>query len=308
MFLVPKPPIIFVYLSIRIAYEPQHFKFGQDGYLYRPWFTLFNALHIFAYRPNSSFILANLGLIPSQINLGDITKKLLAYSIIGLGFGIHLDVAINATKQGLPLIVGSIFSTLILGYIITRALKLDTKTGHLISAGTSICGGSAIAAVAPAINAKNDQIAIALASIFVLNSIALFLFPTLGHLLNMSQHDFGVWCAIAIHDTSSVVGASSAYGSEALVTATTIKLARALWIVPVALISAIAFGGNKKKITIPFFIVFYCLAIVFAHFVPQGEPIYHGIFEFAKRTLVLCLFFIGGGITIAKMKQPALNL
>lgn len=202
------------------------------------------------------FTLASLGLVPTNVDLGSLTKKLLSYSIIGLGFGINLQTAISVSIDNLPLILGSIIFTLLLGLLLTKVLKFDAKTGHLISAGTAICGGSAIAAVAPAINAKSDQTAVALATIFILNSIALFLFPALGHLLSMSQYDFGVWSAIAIHDTSSVVGAASAYGEEALITATTIKLARALWIIPLALISAMAFGGDKKRITIPYFIVF----------------------------------------------------
>ncbi|RTR27926.1 YeiH family protein [Shewanella atlantica] len=248
------------------------------------------------------FTLASLGLIPNEIDLGKITKRLLSYSIIGLGFGIQLQTAISASLQNLPLILGSIIFTLLLGFILTRALRFDTKTGHLISAGTAICGGSAIAAVAPAINAKSEQSAIALATVFILNSVALFLFPALGHLFSMSQYDFGVWSAIAIHDTSSVVGAASAYGEEALTTATTIKLARALWIIPIALLSAMAFGGDKKRITIPYFIGFYCLAIAIAHWLPQGQAVYEVLFELSKRVLVLCLFLIGAGITVRKMR------
>ncbi|WP_157582319.1 YeiH family protein [Shewanella woodyi] len=253
------------------------------------------------------FTLASLGLVPAHLDLATLTKKLLSYSIIGLGFGIHLQTAISVSLANLPLILGSIVFTLILGAVLTKALKFDTKTGHLISAGTAICGGSAIAAVSPAINAKSDQTAIALATIFILNSIALFLFPTLGHLLSMSQYDFGVWSAIAIHDTSSVVGAASAYGEEALVTATTIKLARALWIIPIALISAIIFGGDKKRITIPYFIGFYCLAIAIAHFFPQGEAAFEVIFALSKRVLVLCLFLIGAGITVKKMRAAGVK-
>jgi len=248
------------------------------------------------------FTLASIGLVPENIDLGKWTKKLLAYSIVGLGFGINLPEAIEASSSNLGLIVGSIFFTLILGYGLTRLMGLESKTGHLISCGTAICGGSAIAAVAPAINAKNDQIAVSLACVFLLNSIALFVFPTIGHALQLSQYDFGVWSAIAIHDTSSVVGAASAYGDEALKTATTVKLARALWIIPVALLSAIAFGGDKSKITIPFFIIFYCVAILVAYFVPQGQPLYSLLFSVSKQVLVLCLFLIGAAITVKKMR------
>ncbi|MEJ2765870.1 putative sulfate exporter family transporter [Photobacterium sp. MCCC 1A19761] len=256
------------------------------------------------------FILASLGLVPTQFNLAALTKKLLSYSIIGLGFGIHLDQAIEASQQGLGLVVGSIFCTLGIGYLLTKLLRIEKKTGHLIAAGTAICGGSAIAAVAPAINARDDQTSLALATVFVLNSVALFLFPALGHLMEMSQHAFGTWAAIAIHDTSSVVGAAGAYGDEALKTATTLKLARALWIIPIAFLSALLFKGDSKKIGIPFFIVFYCAAILFAHWVPDLQPLYDQIFMVSKRVLVVCLFLIGSGITVQKLRaagfQPLL--
>ncbi len=248
------------------------------------------------------FTLASLGWVPVQWNIAALTKKLLSYSIIGLGFGINVTTAIEASTHNFGLIVGSIFFTLGLGFILTRALKFDHVTGHLIASGTAICGGSAIAAVAPAINAKNDQTATALACVFVLISVALFLFPAIGHLLNMSQYDFGVWSAIAIHDTSSVVGAASAYGDEALKIATTIKLSRALWIIPIALVSAMIFGGNKRKINLPYFIGFYCLAIAVAHWLPQFNAVYDTLFMLSKRALVVCLFLIGAGITVQKMR------
>ncbi|MGL6122239.1 MAG: YeiH family protein [Shewanella sp.] len=248
------------------------------------------------------FTLASLGWVPAHWNIAALTKKLLSYSIVGLGFGINLTAAIEVSTHNAGLIIGSIVFTLILGFVLTRALKFDPVTGHLIASGTAICGGSAIAAVAPAINARNDQTATALACVFVLNSIALFLFPALGHFFNMSQYDFGVWSAIAIHDTSSVVGAASAYGDEALTTATTIKLARAMWIIPIALISAMLFGGDKRKLNLPYFIGFYCLAIAVAHWLPQFHAVYDTLFMMSKRALVLCLFLIGAGITVQKMR------
>ena len=253
------------------------------------------------------FMLVTLGLVPEQLNINLLTKKLLSYSIIGLGFGINLEQAISASREGIGLIITSIFCTLMLGWILTRVLRIDQKTGHLIASGTAICGGSAIAAVAPAINARSDQTSLALATVFVLNSVALFIFPFIGHLLDMSQHAFGVWSAIAIHDTSSVVGAASAYGEEALLTATTLKLARALWIIPVAFISALLFKGEKKKITVPFFILFYCLAIVIAHLLPGFSSLYQGIFTVSKQTLVLCLFLIGSGITFRKIREAGIK-
>ncbi|MDF4805168.1 putative sulfate exporter family transporter, partial [Vibrio parahaemolyticus] len=212
------------------------------------------------------------------------------------------------TSDGIGLIIATIVGTLVIGSLIAKVIKLETTTAYLISSGTAICGGSAIAAVAPAIRAKDEQIGLALATVFVLNSLALFIFPVIGHALNLDQHTFGTWAAIAIHDTSSVVGAASAYGEEALTTATTLKLARALWIIPVALISAVIFSrGNKengsKKLVIPYFIFWYCAAIAFSDFFPQLEVVYHGIFTIAKQALVVCLFLIGCSISISKLKS-----
>ncbi|MFA0412609.1 YeiH family protein [Vibrio renipiscarius] len=248
------------------------------------------------------FLLASFGLVPSHVNLAKITKKLLAYSIVGLGFGIHFEEAVAVTSDGIGIIITTIVSTLVVGWWLAKFLKLDKKLGYLISAGTAICGGSAIAAVSPAIQAEDEEIGLALATVFVLNSIALFIFPVIGHALNLDQHTFGTWAAIAIHDTSSVVGAASAYGEEALTTATTLKLARALWIIPVAFVSAFIFRNDSKKITIPFFILFYCLAIGISDALPQFEAIYSIIFDVAKRALVVCLFLIGCGISVNKLK------
>ncbi|CAM2804094.1 UPF0324 membrane protein SO_4708 [Vibrio mytili] len=253
------------------------------------------------------FLLTSFGFVPQELPLGSITKKLLSYSIIGLGFGINFQQALAVTSDGIGLIIATILGTLIIGSVIAKVIKLETTTAYLISSGTAICGGSAIAAVAPAIKAKDEQIALALATVFVLNSLALFIFPVIGHALNLDQHTFGTWAAIAIHDTSSVVGAASAYGEEALTTATTLKLARALWIIPVALVSAIIFSrGNKesgkKKLVIPYFIFWYCAAIAFSDFFPQFEIAYDSIFMIAKKSLVICLFLIGCSISIGKLK------
>ncbi len=254
------------------------------------------------------FLLASFRLVPTELSIASFTKKLLSYSIIGLGFGINFEQALSVTSDGIGLIIATIVGTLVIGSLIAKVIKLETTTAYLISSGTAICGGSAIAAVAPAIRAKDEQIGLALATVFVLNSLALFIFPVIGHALNLDQHTFGTWAAIAIHDTSSVVGAASAYGEEALTTATTLKLARALWIIPVALISAVIFSrGNKengsKKLVIPYFIFWYCAAIAFSDFFPQLEVVYHGIFTIAKQALVVCLFLIGCSISISKLKS-----
>ncbi|WED22630.1 putative sulfate exporter family transporter [Vibrio sp. JC009] len=248
------------------------------------------------------FMLSSLGLVPGDIPIGKITKKLLAWSIIGLGFGIHFQEALAVTGSGIGLIIATIFGTLITGSLVSKRIGLERRTGYLISAGTSICGGSAIAAVSPAIKANEEQTGLALATVFVLNSVALFVFPVIGHALSLDQHTFGTWAAIAIHDTSSVVGAASAYGEEALKTATTLKLARALWIIPVALISAVLFKNKNSKIAIPYFIFFYCIAILVSDYLPHYEVFYGYIFTFAKKTLVVCLFLIGCGISVEKLK------
>jgi len=260
-----------------------------------PWVSSPTALII-------GFVLASLGLVPAHLEIGKLTKKLLAYSIVGLGFGIQFEQALAVTGDGIGLIVTTIIGTLTVGWFLAKRMGLDRTTGYLISAGTAICGGSAIAAVAPAIKAKDEQIGLALATVFVLNSVALFLFPVIGHALELSQHTFGTWAAIAIHDTSSVVGAASAYGEEALTTATTLKLARALWIIPIAFVSAMIFRSEQKKITIPYFILFYCAAIFISDLMPQFDAVYQGIFDVSKRALVMCLFLIGCGISVEKLK------
>ncbi|WED27528.1 putative sulfate exporter family transporter [Vibrio sp. DW001] len=260
-----------------------------------PWVSSPTALVI-------GFVLSSLGFVPQDLPVSKITKKLLAYSIVGLGFGIHFQEALAVTGEGIGLIVVSIFGTLIIGTLVAKQIGLNKEGAYLISAGTSICGGSAIAAVSPAIRASDEQTGLALAVVFVLNSVALFVFPLIGHALNLDQHTFGTWAAIAIHDTSSVVGAASAYGEEALKTATTLKLARALWIVPVAFISAMLFKNGSNKITVPFFILFYCAAILISDYLPQFEVIYGGIFAIAKQTLVVCLFLIGSSISLEKLK------
>jgi len=253
------------------------------------------------------FTLASLGIVPAQINTALLTKKLLAFSIVGLGFGINLQQAILVSANNIGMILVSIIATLTIGLCLTNALKMQAKTGHLIAAGTAICGGSAIAAVSPAIDADAQQTSHALATIFILNSVALFVFPLIGHALLMSQFEFGLWSAIAIHDTSSVVGAASAYGDEALQTATTLKLARALWIVPVAFISALFFKGNNKKVSVPYFILFYCVAIAITYFVSQFSGLYQSIFSLSKRLLVLCLFLIGAGLTFSSLKSAGMK-
>ncbi|MET0943871.1 MAG: putative sulfate exporter family transporter [Flavobacterium sp.] len=232
---------------------------------------------------------------------------LLQFSVVGLGFGMNASSAISAGKEGFLLTVFSIFSTLIFGILLGKWLKTDRKTSHLISCGTAICGGSAIAAISPIIKSNENQTSIALGVIFILNSIALFVFPFIGHQLDLSQKDFGLWCAIAIHDTSSVVGAANKYGAEALQVATTVKLARALWIIPISLGTAVLFknqsGSVGTKIKIPYFIGLFILAMLFNTYVPATTIVAPHIVSIAKVGLTITLFLIGATLNVNTLKS-----
>lgn len=231
------------------------------------------------------------------------TGWLLKMSVVGLGFGMNAYVAFDAGKDGLGLTIMSISVTLLLGFFIGRKLKIARRTSHLVASGTAICGGSAIAAVAPVVKANENEMSVSLAIVFFLNSLALIIFPLVGHMLDMSQHDFGLWSAIAIHDTSSVVGAAQTYGEEALQVATTVKLARALWIIPVALISAFLFKGDRKKLSIPYFIGFFVLAMLINTFLPSITSLFGAtVVKASKLSLTACLFLIGAGLSLEKLR------
>ena len=229
-------------------------------------------------------------------------KKLLQYSIIGLGFGINLKTAIEAGSQGFLFTVSTIVLVMIFGLLLAKILKIDKTIAQLISAGTAICGGSAIAAVAPILKANSKQTSVALGIVFVLNAVALFIFPEIGHFFNLSQNQFGIWSAIAIHDTSSVVGAASKYGNEALQIATTVKLARALWIIPLAFLISI-FSKSEGKIKIPYFIGFFILAILAGTYLPFLQNFNSIISEISRDTLKVALFLIGAGLSLQNLKN-----
>jgi len=235
---------------------------------------------------------------------GKPTRMLLQTSVILLGFGMNLKAIYEAGKDGILLTIVTIFGTLALGYALGKLLKVRGRISALISTGTAICGGSAIAAAAPGIEAEPEQISISLGTVFVLNAIALFLFPFIGHQLNLSQHQFGIWSAIAIHDTSSVVGAAAAYGTDALATATTVKLARALWIAPVALMLMLLYRRRypnaKAKIAIPWFIGLFLLAVVARSYAPLWiEPsFFDALVNLAKAGMTVTLFLIGTSLTL----------
>ena len=208
---------------------------------------------------------------PRRALLQKLSKQLLQLSVVGLGFGMTLDAVRDAGRDGMVLTLASIAGTLIIGWWLGKALKVEAKTSLLVSSGTSICGGSAIAAVGSALNAEAGAMAIALGTIFVLNSLALFVFPPIGNWLQLSQHQFGMWAAIAIHDTSSVVGAAASYGEVALQTAVTIKLARTLWIVPLALGVALFNRRRPTLSTFPWFIGAFVLAVALRTMLPSGR-------------------------------------
>lgn len=237
---------------------------------------------------------------------GKMTSKLLKASVIGLGFGMNAHAALQVGKDGFWLTVCSITITLVLGWVFGKMLKIPARLSHLTASGTAICGGSAIAAVAPAVGADEKETSMALGVVFLLNSIALIIFPFLGQIIGMDDNQFGMWCAIAIHDTSSVVGAASAWSEEALKVATTVKLARALWIIPVSLISVLLFRSKGKKISIPWFIFIFVGTMLFNSYVNVPlftETINPFLFLLSKRMLVVTLFLIGSSLSIESIKE-----
>ena len=239
----------------------------------------------------------------------NVSKKLLQYSVIGLGFGMNLQASLASGKEGMLFTIISVVGTLLIGMFIgCKVLKLNRNTSYLISSGTAICGGSAIAAVGPIIKAKDTDMSMALATIFILNAIGLFLFPVLGHWLGLSQQEFGTWAAIAIHDTSSVVGAGAAYGEEALQVATTIKLTRALWIIPLALVTSIIFRSEGKKISIPWFILFFIVAMLINTYLLADYPeVGKFIAGIARKGLIITIFFIGASLSVDVIKSVGIR-
>jgi uncharacterized integral membrane protein (TIGR00698 family) len=207
-----------------------------------------------------------------------------------------INKVLEAGSTGILYTMGTIIITIILGTLIGKAFKVNNVTSYLVSAGTAICGGSAIAAVSPVVKANEQQISVSIGTVFILNAIALFIFPPIGHYLDLSQNQFGIWCAIAIHDTSSVVGAASSYGHDSLIIATTVKLARALWIVPLVLITSFVFKNEKRKIHFPLFILFFIVASIMKTYIPLVAENSDKLLIIAKAGLALTLFFIGAGI------------
>lgn len=230
------------------------------------------------------------------------SKTLLKLSVIGLGFGVNIVEVIEVGKSSLLLTLISITATIALGELIGRIMQVPGNTRKLISFGTAICGGSAIAAMAPVIKARDDEIAVSLATIFTLNAVALMIFPPLGQLFELDQHQFGLWAALAIHDTSSVVGASAVFGAVALSVGTTAKLTRALWIAPYTL-AAGYFWKSEERASFPLFIVGFIAAACINSWLPAFDQIWDGLYTVAKQALVMTLFLIGAGLTKTVLRQ-----
>lgn len=241
-------------------------------------------------------------------NVQPYISPILQISIVLMGFGMDLEKVLVVSKDGFVDTLFSVVFVMGMGYFLTKLLKIDSKVGTLISAGTAICGGSAIAAVSPVLKAENHQISFSLLVVFVLNAVALLIFPSIGHYFNMSQHAFGQWAAIAIHDTSSVVGASAIYGKEALEVATTVKLVRTLWIIPLALFIAKYQGDNTTgKLKIPWFILYFVLAVLVAYLLPNAKESFAHLSWMGKHAMIFSLFLIGSGISFKNIKKVGLK-
>ena len=231
------------------------------------------------------------------------SKYLLQASVVGLGFGMNVNESLKSGAEGMMFTIISVFAVMTFGILIGYLMHINRKTAYLISSGTAICGGSAIAAVGPVVKASDHEMAVSLGVIFMLNAIALFIFPPMGHFFGMSQEQFGTWAAIAIHDTSSVVGAGAAYGQEALKIATLVKLTRALWIIPLALITMLLFRDKTAKISIPWFIFMFIGAMLINTYVGLPQWLASGLLCIPHKGLVLTLFFIGAGLSLAAIKK-----
>lgn len=231
------------------------------------------------------------------------SKYLLQVAVVCLGFNMNLQESLKSGSEGMLFTVVSVVGVMCFGVLMGYWLNINRKTSYLISSGTAICGGSAIAAVGPVVKADENEMAVSLGVIFILNSIALFIFPPLGHLFNMTQEQFGTWAAIAIHDTSSVVGAGEIYGEVAMKTATLIKLTRALWIIPLALVTMFIFRDKKSKISIPWFIFIFVLAMIANTYLPLPQWFVDIMVWIARRGMVVTLFCIGASLSLASIKQ-----
>lgn len=303
--------------------KPNFFK-SHSNIIYIVLIALLSVLLLIDYIPNcSSFITPPIALFLGLVFAllcgkaypsfnKKMSKKLLQYSVIGLGFGMNLQASLASGAEGMTFTIISVVGTMLIGWLIGHKLiQVERNTSYLISSGTAICGGSAIAAVGPVIKAKDTEMSVALGTIFILNAIALFIFPIIGHWLGMTQEQFGLWAAIAIHDTSSVVGAGAAYGEEALKIATTVKLTRALWIIPLAIATSFIFKTKGQKISIPWFILWFVVAMIINTYLlslsETGIMIGNFINSLARKSLTLTLFFIGASLSVDTLKAVGIK-
>jgi uncharacterized integral membrane protein (TIGR00698 family) len=243
---------------------------------------------------------------PYHVESKQLAKFLLQASVVGLGFGMNLHEVAHAGRSGFVYTAISITGVMLLGLGLGYLIRVGKKSAFLIAAGTAICGGSAIAAVGPIAEASEEEMAVSLGAVFILNSIALFLFPAIGYALHMSQSQFGLWSALAIHDTSSVVGATAKYGAVALAIGTTVKLARALWIVPLSVATAIALR-SKARIQWPWFILLFCLAALANTLLPAFNPAFATLSHLGRIGLTVTLFLIGTGLNKKTLKQVGIR-
>jgi uncharacterized integral membrane protein (TIGR00698 family) len=245
---------------------------------------------------------------PFRLESHSLAKLLLQASVVALGFGMNLKQVVHAGRSGFEYTAISITCGLLLGLLFGTLFRVAGKASFLISAGTAICGGSAIAAIAPITGADQEEISVSMGTVFLLNSVALLIFPAIGHALHLSQNQFGLWSALAIHDTSSVVGAAAKYGNQALVVGTTVKLARALWIVPVSLLTAVYMArlkgsGSRATVKVPWFIFFFCLAAAASTYVPRFAAQYGMLSHLGKAGLTATLFLIGTSLSKDTLRQ-----
>nr|WP_321501024.1 putative sulfate exporter family transporter [uncultured Dethiosulfovibrio sp.] len=239
---------------------------------------------------------------PARSSTSKAGKYLLQGSVVLLGFGLQIGVVLKVGSESLGITAISIGLTLGIGWLLGRALKVDRELSTLLSGGTAICGGSAIAAIAPAIGASGANTAVAMAVVFLLNGVALVIFPPIGHAFGLTQDQFGLWAALAIHDTSSVVGAGAAYGTVALALATTVKLTRALWIVPVSFVAA-RLHKKDSSAKIQWFLVGFMAAALIRSLIPQADPAWTGLASLGKRLMTATLFLVGAGLTMEDLRK-----
>jgi uncharacterized integral membrane protein (TIGR00698 family) len=240
---------------------------------------------------------------PFEGKTSKITNYLLQFSVVGIGFGTSLTTATEIGKESFYWVFIFVLLTLFIGYLLGKFLNVERKISDLITSGTSICGGSAIAAISPVIKANEKQISVSLGTIFVLSALGLFIFPIVGEMLQMSGEDFGLWAGLAIHDTGSVLGAASDYGKGALEVATTVKLARVLFIIPLVFLGSILYKGKETKFTFPYFIIFFLLAMYINSSFPDYTENFKDIKFLTKKGLQITLFLIGASLSVKNLKS-----